>query len=433
LTNIQHAIQQVGDNASTLSGVLSKEAATSRNTLGRSGTRFVFNLTTSHHWRAHVVGIVRVERELAKYLSQFENVSFVLWDSTSKTFRLLGHSQVDSVLSAQWCDRNDSSLGKYDPHSLPGFDLVATDTLISIGLDWDLTPTHEIAQHIRQSRARFVGACYDIVPILFPEFCVREGMAQMFKRHFVDMAHSATEVFAISEASKRDLVNFWTAAEVDARLPKLSVVPLATDSLRDQLPTLSENESDMLRHLMGSGRYVLYVSSFEARKNHRLLISVWRELYREKGDACPQLVFVGMKGWSVDDLRQQIGRMPAFLEGKIVWWDGVSDNLLAHLYANCLFTVFPSAYEGWGLAATEAMAYGKVCVAAANSALPESTQELMPLFHPSDFFGWKKEITRIIDDEAYRLELERKIVENYRLRCWDDFSDDFCRKLLVTA
>lgn len=433
LTNIQHAIQQVGDVTQLLERAVPTGCAAAQNVLGKSGHRYVFNLTTSHHWRAPVVGIIRVERELAKYLRVFDNVSFVLWDSTSKVLRLLGHSQVDAVLSEQWCDSHESSLNKYDPQSLPGFDLTASDTFISIGLDWDLTPTQEIAQYLKPSRARIVCACYDIVPILFPEFAVREGIGQMFKRHFVEMAHAATEVFTISEASKDDLLKFWTDAAVDTFLPKLSVVPLAGDRPHDQLPVLSEKEADMLRHVLASGRYVLYVSSLEARKNHRLLVNVWRELYREIGDACPQLIFVGMKGWGVDDLLQQIARTPAFLANKIVWLNGVSDSLLSHLYANCLFTVFPSMYEGWGLAATEAMAYGKACIGADNSALPESTQGLMPLLHPSDYFGWKREITRLINDDGYRCELERKIAENYRFRSWRDFSDDFCQKLLVAA
>ncbi|WP_018437956.1 glycosyltransferase [Paraburkholderia atlantica] len=433
LTNIQHAIQQVGDATQLLERAIPTGPTATKNVLGKSGHRYVFNLTTSHHWRAPVVGIIRVERELAKYLQAFDNVSFVLWDSTSKALRLLGRSQVNAVLSEQWCDSQDSSVSKYDPQSLPGFEITASDTFISIGLDWDLTPTQEIAQYLKPSRARVVCACYDIVPILFPEFTVREGMGQMFKRHFVEMAHAATEVFTISEASRSDLLKFWTDAEVDTILPKLSVVPLASDPPHDPLPVLGEKEVDMLRHVLASGRYVLYVSSLEARKNHRLLVNVWRELYREMGDACPQLIFVGMKGWGVDDLLQQIGRTPAFLANKIVWLNGVSDGLLAHLYANCLFTVFPSIYEGWGLAATEAMAYGKVCVGADNSALPESTQELMPLLHPSDFFGWKEEISSLINDDGYRSKLERKIAENYRFRSWRDFSDDFCQKLLVAA
>ncbi|WP_156429409.1 glycosyltransferase, partial [Burkholderia sp. TSV86] len=111
----------------------------------------------------------------------------------------------------------------------------------------------------------------------------------------------------------------------------------------------------------------------------------------------------------------------------------VSDALLAHLYANCLFTVFPSMYEGWGLAATESMSFGKACVIANNSALPQAAQGLMPQYPPGDFFGWKNEITRLIDDHAYRLDLERKIASHYVARTWADFSREFCEKLLVNV
>lgn len=219
---------------------------------------------------------------------------------------------------------------------------------------------------------------------------------------------------------------------MEITLPPVEVIPLGAMERAAQLPELTAKEVDTLRHILVGGNYILYVSSLEARKNHRMLVNVWRELYRERGKACPQLIFVGMNGWGVDDLRQQIGRMPVFKDdAKIVWLNGVSDALLAHLYANCSFTVFPSLYEGWGLAAAESMSYGKACVISNNSSLQQATQGLMPAYHPGDYFGWKAEISRLIDDSEYKENLEKKIEGQYRQRTWADFSRDFCEKLLV--
>jgi glycosyltransferase involved in cell wall biosynthesis len=105
--------------------------------------------------------------------------------------------------------------------------------------------------------------------------------------------------------------------------------------------------------------------------------------------------------------------------------------LLAHLYHNCAFTVFPSLYEGWGLAATEALAFGKVCVVANNSSLTEATQELMPAYHPLDFLGWKGEIERLLDDLPYRQSLESEISLHYKHSTWNDFGKAFCDHLLA--
>src|SRR5262249_24088203 len=48
--------------------------------------------------------------------------------------------------------------------------------------------------------------------------------------------------------------------------------------------------------------FVLFVSTLEVRKNHRLLFQVWRRLLAAHGaERVPDLVFVGKRGWLVDD------------------------------------------------------------------------------------------------------------------------------------
>jgi len=55
----------------------------------------------------------------------------------------------------------------------------------------------------------------------------------------------------------------------------------------------------------------------------------------------------------------------------------------------------------------------------------------MPLLHFSNHSGWKREITRLIDDKAYRSELERDIAEKFNHRNWEMFCIDFCRDILT--
>ncbi|MBE7565877.1 glycosyltransferase [Acidithiobacillus sp. HP-11] len=398
--------------------------------LGRSNLRYVFNLTTSHHWRAHPVGIIRVERELAKYLLRYKNVIYVIWDGEFGVLRKLDDWQVVNILSEQWCDSNNKLLSRYHHASLSSLDVSAVDTFVSVGLDWDLSPVHEIAKHLNKYGTKMVFGCHDTVPIIFPEFTVRSGMDQLFRRHFVDMAHTASFVWTNSEISSRDLINFWIDAEIETYFPKIKAIPLGAADKPSELPQLSEVDVNILQHTLSFGDYVLYVSSLEPRKNHRLLVNIWRELYRTRGLDCPRLIFVGMRGWGIDDLLNQIGRMAAFKCDKITWLENVSDSLLSHLYAHSMFTVFPSMYEGWGLAVTEALSYGKICVVADNSALPKASQGLMPKYQPHDYFGWLSEISRLIDDNQYRSGLEQKISENYVARNWEDFSREFCEQIL---
>jgi glycosyltransferase involved in cell wall biosynthesis/SAM-dependent methyltransferase len=402
------------------------------NYLVSNNKNFFFNLSTSHHWKAPPVGIIRVERELAKYLNNFLNVKFVIWDQDNACFNLLNLSQVSNILSDEWVD-STSLIYEKNNFQCEDSKIVFndSDTFISIGLDWDLSPMHEIANSIKNPKVTSIFACYDIVPILFPEFCVRDNFDQLFKRHFVEMAHCGNKIFTISDSSKRDLTIFFEESKLEIDIPLLEMIPLASYSALDVLPELSGRNSEIISHVINSGEYIIYVSSLESRKNHRLLINIWRELYRERGDKCPQLVIVGMKGWGVNDLLQQIPRMPVYLAGKINWLQDVDDALLMHLYKNCSFSLFPSIYEGWGLAASEAMAFGKICVISNNSSLGQATQFLMPSFHHFDYFGWKNEIEKILDNNIYKADLEEKIRNNLSIRTWNSFSKNFCDQLLI--
>ena len=195
------------------------------------------------------------------------------------------------------------------------------------------------------------------------------------------------------------------------------------------LAGLAADERATLERLARDGRYVLYVSTFEVRKNHRLLLALWKELFRARGERCPVLVLVGMFGWGVNDLRDEMHASEVWAADKILLLQHVSDALLAQLYRSCAFTVFPSLYEGWGLAASESLAYGKLAIVSSAPALAEATQGLCPALHPLDYPAWHAAVTHYLDDDAARAGVEARIRAEYRPRDWDAFSRD----LLATA
>jgi glycosyltransferase involved in cell wall biosynthesis len=129
---------------------------------------------------------------------------------------------------------------------------------------------------------------------------------------------------------------------------------------------------------------VLFVSTIEIRKNHRLLVRVWRRLIARHGtEAVPALIFAGQIGWMVDDLLADLAES-GHLGGKIEHRPGLSDEELDEAYRSCLFTVFPSFCEGWGLPIAESLAHGKFCVASNRTSIPEVGGDLIDYFDPSD-------------------------------------------------
>jgi glycosyltransferase involved in cell wall biosynthesis len=295
------------------------------------------------------------------------------------------------------------------------------DLFFSIGLQWHHGAIH--AWRLKQrTGVRVIEACYDTIPIDYPEYA---GSAkQPFSEHFTTIAHTADLVFAISDTSNADLAAFYRRVGLfDA--PPIRTVHLATPEVHHDadVGALAADERVALG-AFDERDYVLYVSTFETRKNHRLLLQVWKELHRKRGDACPTLVVVGMFGWGVSDLWAEMQASEVWEAGRIVMLHHVSDALLAHLYRGCAFSVFPSVYEGWGLAATESLAYGKLAIVSDAPALREATQGLCPSIHPLDFPRWYEAIAHYLDDAPARAEAERRIRATDVPRHWRDFALD---------
>jgi len=307
---------------------------------------------------------------------------------------------------------------KTDPLIAPG----AHDLFFSIGAQWHHGAIH--AYRLKQATGvRVIEAGYDTIPIDFPEYSGTPK--QVFAEFFTCIAHTADLVFAISDTTRTDLGVFYENAGL-LRRPPIHTVHLATPDVQRATPAeeLSGDEREILARLQRSGDYILYVSTFEARKNHRLLLQVWRELHRARGADCPLLVLVGMFGWGVNDLWTELQATDVWAAGKVVLLHHVSDALLGHLYRGCAYTVFPSIYEGWGLAATESLAYGKLAIVSDIPALREATQGLCPAIHPLDYPGWLAAITHYLDDDEARAVAQAHIRSSYAPRYWSDFSVD---------
>jgi len=295
---------------------------------------------------------------------------------------------------------------------------MSRDSFVSIGLDWDYG-LDAIAALKRETGMSVVLGCYDTIPIDYPEVSSRSTRT-LFEDYFLRVGCLADKIFAISETSKADLQSFYRRAGRGIA-PPITAILLGSSEPRT---ACSDAGEDAVLRKSKQG-FVLYVSTIEARKNHRVLIQVWRELHSRYGREIPTLVLVGMPGWGVRDLLEELESMAVFRDGCIHMLNHASDALVGALYQQCLFAVFPSIYEGWGLGAVEAMRYGKMCIVSEAPALVEATQGLCPAIHPFDFLGWRDAIIRYWQSPSQRAVIEERIKSLFRVRTWQDFGRDF--------
>jgi glycosyltransferase involved in cell wall biosynthesis len=293
-----------------------------------------------------------------------------------------------------------------------------SDILVSCGSDWEGKDVYAILEAKERHRFSYVSVCYDVIPWKHPEYWPR-GVAEKVVAYHAEAAWLADLVMCISRTTAREYGEF--CAELDVPCPELRVFRLG-----DHKPS-SRSDGRVPRALVGS-RYVLLVAAIEPRKNHRLLYHVWDELVRDPAFPTDvKLVFVGSGRWMTGDLLQEI-ELNRAIDGRLVVLDRLDDADLEALYDGCLFTVYPSFDEGWGLPVVESMSHGKVCVASNRGGIPEIGPHTM-LLDPHDFGRWRETVSRFVIDDDARARLEDRIRHEFEPREWKDSADEFFRTL----
>jgi glycosyltransferase involved in cell wall biosynthesis len=289
------------------------------------------------------------------------------------------------------------------------------DVLVCLGASWAI-PNHGalVAAAKRECGVKFMALIYDVLPVTHRRYFA-PPLADAFAAWLVAVVGNADRLLAISRYTRRSLIEL--AAGAGAPLPPVAVLPLGAGFRRRQQPRLG---AAARLPLALPERFVLFVSSFEPRKNHALLFRLWARLIERHGaEAVPELVLVGRR--FAEFAAPALGLVGAAgVAGKIRLVPDLSDDALDEVYRRCLLTVYPSLVEGWGLPLAESLSHGKLCVASDRGSLPEVAGELVDYFDPADEAGALARIERAIFDAAYRQARERRIRAEYRPASWAD-------------
>ena len=304
----------------------------------------------------------------------------------------------------------------------PGFEALAQpgDTLAILGSPWFRADYDRLAHGLRDRLGlRLALLVHDLIPIRHPEWC-RPGIVEAFIPWMARVLPECDVVLANSRFTAADATRYAEAEGI--RLPG-AVHPIRMAS---GLAAAAATASDTLPP---PGTYVLAVGTLEPRKNHALLLRVWRRLLAELPPArVPLLVLAGSIGWGVDDLLHQL-HATHWLDGHIRLFSEPADTTLAALYRGCLFTVFPSFYEGWGLPVTESLGFGKPCLAANTAALPEAGGDLVRYFDPDSATQAAVAVREVLDDPAGLHAWAARIRAEFHPVSWADSARDLAAAL----
>lgn len=242
----------------------------------------------------------------------------------------------------------------------------------------------------------FVYTVYDIIPKILPEFFLHYE-----HDNNKELLDKAQKIIAISESTKRDIINVFNIDET-----KVEVVYLASSLEEDK-----SNVSLEFRNKLPK-KYLLFVGYREKHKNFLFFIEMFSSLKYKEMDisiVCTGSPFSDTENYLFNKLGIQ----------DRLHYSYANDQELAFLYKNAHAFIFSSIYEGFGLPVLEAFSCGCPVIVSNTSSLTEIGEDAVVYFEPKNPESLLNALKTVINNEPLRQEKIDKGYEQLKKFSWE--------------
>lgn len=232
---------------------------------------------------------------------------------------------------------------------------------------------------LAREKARLVCMVHDLIPIEFPEYA-RPGGAASHEKRMDTVVQLASSVIVNSAATGVSLTRWAENRELVP--PPVHVALLGTEPVAKVAP-----------HVYSDAKpYFVCLGTIEPRKNHLLLLHVWRSLAQSRPVRdVPRLVIIGRRGWEneqIVDMLERCGPIKPFVKEI----NSCRDAELAATIRGACALLMPSFAEGYGMPIAEALSAGTPVIASDIAAHREVGGIVPDYYDPLDGLGWRKAI-----------------------------------------
>jgi glycosyltransferase involved in cell wall biosynthesis len=230
---------------------------------------------------------------------------------------------------------------------------------------------------------------HDLLPIEYPEFFHPESIKRHRRRLSVFAKIAAGAIVSTQEVADALLAYL---ERLGRKTIPLLVQPLPVSPTFHQ-PREHDDE-------LAARPYFVVCGTIEPRKNHLLLLNLWRELGRSLGPATPKLIVVGARGWENENTLDLLERCPG-IRDHVIEAPGLSTPSLKRLIDNARAVLMPSFAEGYGLPVAEALTAGTPVLASDLLSLRAMRGSAITWLDPLDGLGWLAAIRRLSEASAH--------------------------------
>ncbi|HWB47701.1 MAG TPA: glycosyltransferase family 1 protein [Stellaceae bacterium] len=250
---------------------------------------------------------------------------------------------------------------------------------------------------------------HDLLPFDYPEY-FRPGYEAVFRRRFETIAKHGTAFIVSTNVVRdrlREALTDWRKADAPIHVAPLPS-PLNLGDAKTAAAELPEHP------------YFVLVSTVEPRKNHLLVLNVWRDLAALLGDATPRLVLVGSRGWENEQVIDMLDRCDAVTK-HVLRTSRISRHGLTWLIKHAQALLMPSFDEGYGLPLVEALSLRTPVIASDIPTFREVTRGCALLLSPIDGVAWREAVMSYARRAAPAWQLAKAKTRPFRAPDWEGY------------
>jgi glycosyltransferase involved in cell wall biosynthesis len=219
--------------------------------------------------------------------------------------------------------------------------------------------SHEIPQGLRRAGIASVVTIHDLIFEKLPSHFKAIDRA-IYRHKFKSACKRSDSVIAISEQTKRDLIDLYSVDPDKIKVVYQDCNPIFKQEVQHK------QRNEILKGYGIDSPYILCVGTIEERKNQLKLVEAFSLL--KKGDF--KLVLVGKQTSYTEQILTFIKTNR--LEDQVILLQNVPTEHLPALYQQAEIFAYISIYEGFGIPILESLHSGTPVVAAKGSCLEEA-------------------------------------------------------------
>jgi glycosyltransferase involved in cell wall biosynthesis len=288
--------------------------------------------------------------------------------------------------------------------------------------------THFFGLHLLWHGVKPIYFLHDVIPLTHPQYC-RPSSEMIHQRRLKRML-TGVGLISNSQQTTQQLMRFagnLYPEKVDL-MPPLLTAGLAIrfdEPFSNKANTLAGRAKfakapvDSSQENCHQLPYFICLGTIEPRKNHSLLLRVWRELLASHPiESIPQLRVIGQTGWDCIEIEQEM-LDSSWHHGKVEWLRSCSDDELADQLMGCRALLFPSHVEGFGLPLAEALAAGVPAIVSDLPVFREFAGLVPEYLDPTDAREWLRAVVSYAESVSQRRDDQLHRMSDWHPPSWD--------------